>query len=150
MSATNVHLWHPDDPYLHFIRTEVAQDGKVVDSLRTRFGIRLFEMRGADGFFVNKKYIGHKLSGVNHHEDYVYVGNAVPNSSSWRDVKLLREGGSDVVRTSHYPQDPAFMDACDELGMLVIRFSNSASRRTPRPWCGATATARRSSFGKSL
>ena len=119
MSATNVHLWHPDDPYLHFIRTEVAQDGKVVDSLRTRFGIRLFEMRGADGFFVNKKYIGHKLSGVNHHEDYVYVGNAVPNSSSWRDVKLLREGGSDVVRTSHYPQDPAFMDACDELGMLV-------------------------------
>ena len=119
VTASNVHLWHPDDPYLHFIRTEVVQDGKVVDSLRTRFGIRLFEMRGDQGFFVNKKYIGHKLSGVNRHQDYVYVGNALPNSAHWRDVKLLREGGSNVVRAAHYPMDPAFMDACDELGMLV-------------------------------
>ena len=119
MAVADVRLWHPDDPYLHFIRTEVVRDGKVVDSLRTRFGIRLFEMRGEQGFFVNKKYIGHKLSGVNRHQDYVYVGNALPNSGQWRDAKLLREGGSNVVRAAHYPLDPAFMDACDELGILV-------------------------------
>ena len=119
MDPKQVHLWHPDDPYLHFIRTEVLLNGKVTDSYRTRFGIRLFEMRGDDGFFVNKKYIGHKLSGVNRHQDYVYVGNALVNSGQWRDAKLLREGGSTIVRAAHYPMDPAFMDACDELGLLV-------------------------------
>ncbi len=119
LEPKNVRLWHPDDPYLHFIRTEVVEAGKVCDSLRTRFGIRLFEMRGKDGLFVNKKFIGAKLSGVNRHQDYAYVGNALPNSGQWRDVKLLREGGVNVVRAAHYPQDPAFYDACDELGMLV-------------------------------
>jgi beta-galactosidase len=119
MAANNVHLWSPDDPYLHFIRTEIVENGKLADSLRTRIGIRLFEMRGDQGFFVNKKFIGHKLSGVNRHQDYVYVGNALPNAVHWRDAKLLREGGSNVIRTAHYPQDPAFMDACDELGILI-------------------------------
>lgn len=119
LNPKNVHLWHPDDPYQHFIRTEVFQNGKLVDNYRTRFGIRLFEMRGKEGFFVNKKYIGHKLSGVNRHQDYVYVGNALVNSGQWRDAKLLREGGSSIVRAAHYPLDPAFMDACDELGLLV-------------------------------
>ncbi|BCM92795.1 beta-galactosidase [Abditibacteriota bacterium] len=119
LSAQNVHLWHPDDPYLHFIRTELLVGGRVVDSFHTRFGIRLFEMRGQEGFFINGKFIGHKLSGVNRHQDYVYVGNALPNSGQWRDAKLLREGGSTIVRAAHYPLDPAFLDACDELGLLV-------------------------------
>ncbi|HEY4287805.1 MAG TPA: glycoside hydrolase family 2 TIM barrel-domain containing protein [Puia sp.] len=119
MTAKQVHFWHPDDPYLHFIKTELLVNGKVVDSYRTRFGIRLYEMRGKDGLFVNKKYIGHKLSGVNRHQDYVYVGNALVNSGQWRDAKLLREGGVTIVRAAHYPLDPAFMDACDELGLLV-------------------------------
>jgi beta-galactosidase len=119
LEPKNVRLWHPSDPYLHFIRTEVVVDGKVVDSLRTRFGIRLFEMRVKDGFFVNKKFIGMKLNGVNRHQDFPFIGNALPNSGQWRDVKLLREGGVNAIRAAHYPQDPAFYDACDELGMLV-------------------------------
>jgi beta-galactosidase len=119
MNVTNVHLWHPDDPYLHYVRTEVLDGGKVVDSLRTRFGIRLFEMRGKDGFYVNQQPIGHKLSGANRHQDYVYVGNALPNSGQWRDAKLLRQGGCNIIRAAHYPLDPAFLDACDELGLLV-------------------------------
>jgi beta-galactosidase len=119
ISAENIHLWHPDDPYLHYIRTEVVDNGIIVDSYRTRFGIRFFEMRGEAGFYVNKKFIGHKLSGVNRHQDYVHVGNALPNSGQWRDAQLLREGGSNIVRAAHYPLDPAFMDACDELGLLV-------------------------------
>ena len=119
LDANGVRLWHPDDPYLHFIRTEVLANGRVIDSLRTRFGIRLFEMRVKDGLFVNKQFIGVKLSGVNRHQDYAYVGNALPNSGQWRDAKLLREGGVNVVRAAHYPLDPAFYDACDELGLLV-------------------------------
>ena len=119
LEPKNVRLWHPDDPCLHFIRTEILADGKLLDSLRTRFGIRLFEMRVKDGLFVNKQYIGVKLNGVNHHQDYAYVGNALPKSGQWRDVKLLRQGGVNAIRAAHYPQAPAFYDACDELGMLV-------------------------------
>jgi beta-galactosidase len=119
LEPKNVHLWSPNDPYLHFVRTEVLINGKICDSLRTRVGIRLFEMRGDDGLFVNKKYVGMKLNGVNRHQDYPYIGNALPNSGQWRDVKLLREGGVNMIRAAHYPQDPAFYDACDELGMLV-------------------------------
>jgi beta-galactosidase len=117
--ARNVHLWHPDDPYLHFIRTDVLVGDEVVDSLRTRVGIRLFEMRGPEGFFVNKNWIGKKVIGVNRHQDYMFIGNALPNSSHWRDVKLLREGGCNAIRAAHYPQDPAFYDACDEFGVLT-------------------------------
>ena len=119
LNVKNVRLWYPDDPYLHFIRTEVVESGRVVDTLKTRFGIRLFEMRGKDGLFINKKFIGCKLSGVNRHQDYSFIGNALPNSGQWRDVKLLREGGCNMIRAAHYPQDPAFYDACDELGMLT-------------------------------
>lgn len=118
-TVKNVRLWHPEDPYLHFIRTDIIVNGKVVDQLKTRFGIRLYEMRGADGLFINKKYVGKKLVGVNRHQDYVYVGNALPNSAHYRDVKLLREGGSHIIRVGHYPQDDAFYDASDELGMIT-------------------------------
>ncbi|WP_229130255.1 glycoside hydrolase family 2 protein [Ancylomarina sp. 16SWW S1-10-2] len=119
LSVSNVHLWHPDDPYLHFVRTEIIINGKIVDQMRTRVGIRLFEMRGADGLFINKKFYDQKLIGANRHQDYSYIGNALPNSGQWRDVKLLREGGCRIIRVGHYPQDPAFYDACDELGMLT-------------------------------
>lgn len=119
LEAKNVRLWSPNDPYLHFIHTQIVGNGKVGDEMRTRFGIRLFEMRGKAGFYVNKKFIGVKLSGVNRHQDYAYVGNALPNSGQWRDVKLIREGGVNFIRAAHYPQAPAFYDACDEFGMLV-------------------------------
>jgi beta-galactosidase len=119
LAPKNVRLWHPDDPYLHFIRTEIVENGKVIDTLKTRFGIRLFDMRGPEGLFVNKQYFSAKLSGVNRHQDYAYIGNALPKSGQWRDAKLLREGGSNVVRAAHYPMAPAFYDACDELGLLV-------------------------------
>lgn len=119
LSPDGVHLWTPGDPYLHYIRTEIVESGRIVDALRTRFGVRLFEMRGPDGFFVNKQPFGKKLEGVNRHQDYRSVGNALPNSGQWRDVKLLREGGCNVIRAAHYPMAPAFYDACDELGMLV-------------------------------
>jgi beta-galactosidase len=119
LAPKNIRLWHPDDPYLHFIRTEIVENGKITDSLKTRFGIRLFEMRGPEGMFVNKQFFSAKLSGVNRHQDYPFIGNALPKSGQWRDALLLREGGSNVVRAAHYPLAPAFYDACDELGLLV-------------------------------
>ncbi len=118
-SVKNVRLWFPEDPYLHFIRTDVIVNGKIVDQLRTRIGIRLYEMKGSEGLFINKKYIGKKLIRVNRHQDYIYVGNSLPNSAHYRDVKLLRKGGSHIIKVGHYPQDDAFYDACGELGMIT-------------------------------
>lgn len=119
ISAKDVHLWHPEDPYLHFVKTEIWIDGKLEDTFRTRFGIRTFEMAGAEGLRINGEIYDQKLIGANRHQDYVYVGNSLPNSGQWRDVKLLREGGCNIIRAAHYPLDPAYYDACDEFGMLT-------------------------------
>ena len=60
------------------------------------------------------------MIGANRHQDFAVVGNAVANSIHWRDAKKLRDAGMKVIRNAHCPQDPAFMDACDELGLFVI------------------------------
>jgi beta-galactosidase len=119
LSPKQAHFWTPNDPYLHFIRTEIIANGAVVDSMRTRFGIRLFELKEKEGLYLNGQPIGYKLNGANRHQDYAYVGNALPKSGQWRDARLLREGGCTVIRAAHYPMAPAFLDACDALGLLV-------------------------------
>ncbi len=119
INVTNIKLWHPDTPHLNFVKTELFVNNQLIDAMRTRVGIRLYEMKGEKGLYINKQPYKTKLIGVNKHQDYTYIGNALPNSGQWRDVKLLREGGSKIIRVGHYPQDPAFYDACDELGMLT-------------------------------
>lgn len=109
-------LWHPDHPYLYSLRTRVFTQGRLVDEVTTRIGIRTFEFK-PDGFFINgERYFS---IGFNHHQDYPYIGYAVPDSLQYGDVKKLREAGLTSFR-SHYPHSPAFMDACDELGVLTI------------------------------
>ena len=113
------HLWSPEDPYLYQIATRIREDRQSLDGGITRIGIRSFEFRGKDGFWLNgKRY--HQLVGANRHQDFAYVGNALPNSQQWRDAKRLRDAGFTIIRTAHYPQDPSFMDACDELGLFII------------------------------
>jgi len=112
-------LWSPETPNLHMLRVEVVKGGRVVDAVGVRFGIRDFVLR-RDGFFLNGKRYPKKLIGVNRHQDYLFIGNAMPNSLQWRDVKKFKDAGMTIFRSAHYPQDPAFMDACDELGMFVI------------------------------
>ncbi len=115
------HLWTPDDPYLYnLVLTVKDSEGNTIDGMRQRIGIRKIEFRGQDGFYLNGEPFGEVLNGVNRHQDYAYVGNAVPNSGQWRDAKKIRDAGLRVVRAAHYPMDPAFMDACDELGLFVI------------------------------
>jgi len=114
-------LWSPDSPSLYQLLVTVKDSkGKIVDSFRKRVGIRSIEFKGADGFWLNGKPFGEPLIGANRHQDFAVVGNAVPNSTHWRDAKKLRDAGFRVIRNAHCPQDPAFMDACDELGLFVI------------------------------
>ena len=116
----NPNLWYPDSPYLYKVETRILASNRTsLDGGMTRIGIRKVEFRGKDGLWLNGK-LADKLIGGNRHQDYAYVGNAVPNSQHWRDAKRLRDAGCRVVRVAHYPQDPSFMDACDELGIFVI------------------------------
>lgn len=112
-------LWSPDSPYLYNLSSRIKVGQETLDGGITRIGIRHAEFRGKDGFWLNGKPYG-QLVGANRHQDFAYVGNAVPNSQQWRDAKRLRDAGCTIIRTAHYPQDPSFMDACDELGLFVI------------------------------
>lgn len=114
-------LWSPDAPNLYHLHVIIADDGgEVVDGYMRRIGIRSIEFKGRDGFWLNGKPYPEPLIGANRHQDYAVVGNALSNSLHWRDAKKLRDAGLRVIRNAHYPQDPAFMDACDELGLFVI------------------------------
>ena len=109
-------LWHPEHPDLYSLRTMILEGGQVIDARTTRIGIRRVDFK-PEGLFINgKKFFA---SGFNRHQDHPYVGYALPNSQHYRDAKKMRDAGMTSFR-SHYPQDPAFMDACDELGILCI------------------------------
>lgn len=112
-------LWSPESPYLYNVELSVVSGGKTVDGGIMRMGIRKAEFRGKDGFWLNGKPY-HQLVGGNRHQDFAYIGNAVPNSQQWRDAKRLRDAGMTIIRAAHYPQDDSFMDACDELGLFII------------------------------
>jgi len=111
--------WTPETPFLYTLETRIISNGKSIDGGITRIGLRKLEFKGKDGFYLNGKPYD-KLIGANRHQDFAYVGNAMPNSQQWRDARKLRDAGCRVIRTAHYPMDPAFMDACDELGLFVI------------------------------
>ena len=114
-------LWEPDSPSLYQLHILVKDNkGNVVDGYRRRIGIRSIEFKGKDGFWLNGKPYPYPLIGANRHQDFAVIGNALSNSLHWRDAKKLRDAGLRVIRNAHYPQDPAFMDACDELGLFVI------------------------------
>lgn len=119
INVSGIKLWHPNNPNLNFIKTEIWVDGVKVDAVKTRLGVRSIKMNGPKGLYINGEPFDEKLIGANRHQDYVFVGNALPNSGQWRDVKKLREAGCNIIRVAHYPMDDAFYDACDELGMFT-------------------------------
>lgn len=120
-SVKNPQLWSPESPYLYTLNVRIKNNrGETVDGYSRRIGIRSIEFKGKDGFWLNGKAYGKPVIGANRHQDFAVIGNALPNSLHWRDAKKLKDIGLTVIRNAHYPQDPAFMDACDELGLFVI------------------------------
>lgn len=114
-------LWSPENPNLYWLTVRIIDRKKnVVDGYRLRIGIRSIELKGEDGLWLNGEPYPYKLMGVNRHQDFAIIGNAMPNSLHYRDASRLKSAGVRIVRSAHYPQDPAFMDACDELGIFVI------------------------------
>ncbi len=113
----NIALWGLDTPVLYHIVATITSEG-VVDTCETRFGFRKAVFTN-DGFFLNDECV--KLVGLNRHQSYPYVGYAMPERPQRKDAIIIKEElACNIVRTSHYPQSKHFLDACDELGLLVM------------------------------
>lgn len=111
-------LWSPDAPNLYRIRTSLLEGQRPVDSVEVPLGFRWFHFDANQGFFLNGTRL--QLRGTTWHQSYPGMGNALPNSRHVKDMENIREMGCNLFRTSHYPHDPAVMEACDRLGLLVL------------------------------
>lgn len=114
----NIKLWDVDFPNLYFVKINLVNNKIVEDSVIERIGFRQAEFT-AQGFFLNGKRI--TIRGLNRHQSFPYAGYAMPKRIQRHDAEILKnELGINFVRTSHYPQSVHFLDACDELGLLVF------------------------------
>ncbi len=118
LTVARPHLWDLDDPYLYTLETRLLDGGTAADRLTSRIGIRRFAFSRDSGFLLNGRPV--RLVGTNRHQEYPWTGNALSRNAQYRDMVKIKEGGFNIVRLGHYPQDPAVLDACDELGLLVI------------------------------
>ena len=116
-AIANPELWSPDAPNLYRIRTTLRDEAQILDVMESPLGFRWFRFDPQKGFFLNGRRL--QIQGVNWHQSYPGMGNALPNSRHWKDMELIREMGCNFWRTSHYPHAPATMDASDRLGLLV-------------------------------
>jgi beta-galactosidase len=117
LAVSNPHLWSLEDPYLYRVVSVVKQNGKVIDSVKQRFGIRTIDIK-SNGVFLNGTHI--KIKGTNNHQDHAGLGSALPDYLQYYRIRLLKNLGCNAYRTSHNAPTPELLDACDSLGMLVM------------------------------
>ena len=124
-------LWSIDRPYLYKIRTQVKQNGKIIDDYETPIGIRSFSFDVDKGFFLNGEPI--KIKGVCNHHDLGCLGAAVNYRAIERQLEILKAMGCNSIRTSHNPPAPELLDLCDEMGFIVMdeAFDMWRKKKTP-------------------
>ncbi|MCP4662471.1 MAG: glycoside hydrolase family 2, partial [bacterium] len=110
--------WSAESPYLYRVELRLSRSGRLLHRRTQRFGFRTVEVRPGDGLFVN----GHRvlLKGVNRHAFWPPSGRTLNRDLDFRDARLIKAMNMNAVRSSHYPPDPTFLDACDELGIYVL------------------------------
>ena len=111
-------LWTPETPNLYQAQVRIEKNKKVVESIKTSFGIRSIKFTTENGFQLNGKTV--KINGGCVHHDNGCLGAAAFDRAEERRVQILKSAGFNAIRTSHNPPSEAFLDACDRLGMLVI------------------------------
>jgi beta-galactosidase len=109
-------LWSPETPNLYSVLTIVSENGKILDTYETSFGVRTVEIN-KDGVFVNGKLC--PVKGTCNHQDFAGLGVALPDKINWYKLKLLKEVGCNGYRI-HHPLTPELLDMCDSMGVLVL------------------------------
>ena len=115
---SNCVLWSVDNPVLYIAITEIESNGKIIDHVKTRFGIRSIHFDGSTGFLLNGKRI--ILKGGCIHHDNGPLGAAAIDRAEERKIEILKKAGYNAIRSSHNPPSQQLLDACDRLGMLVL------------------------------
>ncbi|RYZ97824.1 MAG: DUF4982 domain-containing protein, partial [Moraxellaceae bacterium] len=109
-----------EKPYLYKLITKLEdENGKLLDTYETAFGIRTIHFDANEGFFLNGKHV--KLKGSNNHEDHAGVGVALPDSLVEFRLQKLKDMGMNAYRSSHAPASPELLDLADRFGILVIQ-----------------------------
>ncbi|PKD44032.1 glycoside hydrolase family 2 protein [Rhodohalobacter barkolensis] len=111
-------LWSPDSPYLYELTIELHENGEAIDFWQKRIGIRTMSFTEDHQFVLNGKPL--QLRGTNRHQSYPYIGYALSENAQFRDAYKIKEAGFNFIRIAHYPPDPAFLEAADELGLLFM------------------------------
>jgi len=111
-------LWNAETPNLYSARFTLESDTGVVHERRDRFGFRTLEVRPRDGVYLNGRKI--VLKGINRHSFDTKTGRTLTRAQNYADVRLIKGANMNAVRMSHYPPDPAFLEAADELGLYVL------------------------------
>jgi beta-galactosidase len=113
----NPMLWSPETPALYKVLTEVTENGKIIDTYETTFGVRTVVVN-KEGVFLNGNL--YPVKGTCNHQDFAGIGVALPDKINWYKLKLLKEMGSNGYRCSHHPPTPELLDMCDSMGFMVV------------------------------
>jgi hypothetical protein len=114
----NPRLWTAETPNLYQLEVQLKLDDAVVHSVRQKFGFRTVELRPGQGLFVNGNRVF--LKGVARHSFWPDSGRTLSEQISRDDINVIKDLNGNAVRSSHYPPDRHFLDACDELGLYVL------------------------------
>lgn len=119
ITISDPRLWSPDTPRLYTVKTVLmdAQTRQELDRQLNTFGLRWYRFDPESGFSLNGRHL--KLIGASRHQCYLDKGNALPDELHVEDVRLLKEMGGNMLRVSHYPQDPLILEMCDKLGIIA-------------------------------
>ncbi|RNC66751.1 putative Beta-galactosidase [Proteiniphilum saccharofermentans] len=112
-------LWTAETPNLYTVQFSLTGDaGEILHQTEERFGFRTIEVRESDGLYINGVKVN--IRGINRHSFRPETGRTLDREKNYEDVRLIREMNMNAVRLSHYPADPEFLEACDELGLYVM------------------------------
>ena len=114
----NPHLWTAETPNLYQLEVRLKSGHTIVHTVHQRFGFRTIDVRPGQGLFVNGSRVF--LKGFPRHSFWPDSGRTLSEQISRNDIDLIKEMNGNAVRSSHYPPDRHFLDACDELGLYVL------------------------------
>ena len=127
LKVSRPQIWSCETPYIYKVVTTIEQNGKVIDTYETPTGFRTFKFDAEKGFSLNGKSM--KINGVCQHHDLGCLGAAVNEDALYRQLRILKEMGTNAVRCSHNPPAPELLAMCDTMGLIVMDESFDMWRR---------------------